>query len=219
MFLSYRVLYPKNLRTLCTVTFLAGLCLALPWLTTTLTAADQPPNIILIMADDSAVDNYSCYGSDYFQTPRLDRLAESGAKFNYAYSTPVCTSSRVKIMTGRSNVRNYVIFGCLDREEITFGNMLKDAGYATAVGGKWQLHGEPNGSLPSGAGFDTFCLWNFPGAVGNRFWDPNLVQDGRLLETDESDYGPDIVADFLMDFMEENKDRPFFRLLSHDPRT
>ena len=173
------------------------------------------------MADDSAVDNYSCYGSDYFSTPRLDQLAATGAKFNHAYSTPVCTSSRVKIMTGRSNVRNYVIFGVLDREEITFGNMLQDAGYSTAVAGKWQLHGAPNGSLPTGSGFDTFCLWNFPGGGLSRFWNPSLIQDGELLDTKESDYGPDIVSNFLMDFIEENKDGPFFAyypmILVHNP--
>ena len=99
-------------------------------------------NIILIMADDSAVDNYSCYGSDFFSSPRIDSLAETGARFNYCYSEPVCTSSRVKIMTG-DGVRNYVNFGILDKGETTFADMLKSAGYATAVAGKWQLHAEP----------------------------------------------------------------------------
>ncbi|MCZ6672613.1 MAG: sulfatase-like hydrolase/transferase [Verrucomicrobia bacterium] len=196
------------------------------WLTASLlvrltNAADQPPNIILIMADDSAVDNYSCYGSDYFKSPRLDKLAESGAKFNYCYSEPVCTSSRVKIMTGRDNIRNYVIFGCLDKEEITFGEVLKEAGYATAVAGKWQLHGEPNGSVPSDHGFDTFCLWNFPGGGAERYWNPSLLQNGRLLDTKETDYGPDIIVDFLIDFIEDNKDGPFFAyypmILVHNP--
>jgi len=215
------VINPITLSFLCTLVRGAWLCLGVSLLCILTASADNPPNIILIMADDSAVDNYSCYGSSYFSTPRLDQLAATGVKFNQAYSTPVCTSSRVKIMTGRSNVRNYVIFGCLDREEITFADMLKEAGYATVVAGKWQLHGAPNGSLPSDTGFDTFCLWNFPGAIGNRFWDPNLVQDGHLLETSEKDYGPDIVSDFLIDFIKENKDGPFFAyypmILVHNP--
>ena len=122
-------------------------------------------NIILIMADDSAVDNYSCYGSDFFSSPRIDLLAETGARFNYCNSEPVCTSSRVKIMTGRDGVRNYVNFGILDKRETTFADMLKSAGYATAEAGKWQLHAEPNGSLPEDCGFDSYCLWNFPGTV------------------------------------------------------
>jgi len=178
-------------------------------------------NIVLIMADDSAVDNYSCYGSDFFSSPRIDRLAETGARFNYCYAEPVCTSSRVKIMTGRDGVRNYVNFGILDKSETTFADMLRKAGYATAVAGKWQLHAEPNGSLPEDCGFDTYCLWNFPGTGRERYWNPSLNQNGKILETTEEDYGPDIVSDFLVDFIEENKDRPFFAyypmILVHNP--
>ena len=88
----------------------------------------KPLNVILIMADDSASDNYGCYGSNYFKTPVLDHLAKTGAKFNHCYSTPVCTPSRVKIMTGRSGIRNYIQFGTMDKDEVTFGNMLKNAG-------------------------------------------------------------------------------------------
>ncbi|SVD11484.1 uncharacterized protein METZ01_LOCUS364338, partial [marine metagenome] len=112
-------------------------------------------NVILIMADDSAADNYGCYGSKFFSTPRLDALARTGAKFNHCYSEPVCTSSRVKIMTGRDGIRNYVQFGTLDKDEITFGNMMKEAGYNTAIAGKWQLHGGERGTLAPACGFDT----------------------------------------------------------------
>lgn len=181
----------------------------------------EKKNIILIMADDSAVDNYSAYNSDFFSSPRIDSLASSGTKFNYCYSEPVCTSSRVKLMTGRDGIRNYLNFGTLDKSETTFGTMLKKAGYATAVAGKWQLQGEPNGSLPGDCDFDTYCLWNIPGATGDRYWNPTLLQDGKLLETTEKDYGPDIVSDFLIDFIEENQDRPFFAyypmILVHNP--
>ena len=96
--------------------------------------AREELNVILIMADDSHADNYGCYGSKFFSTPRLDTLARTGVKFNHCYSEPVCTSSRVKIMTGRDGIRNYVQFGTLDKDEITFGNMMKDAGYAPANG-------------------------------------------------------------------------------------
>jgi len=178
-------------------------------------------NIILIMADDSAVDNYSCYDSDFFSSPQIDKLAETGVKFNYCYSEPVCTSSRVKIMTGRDGIRNYLNFGTLDKSETTFGTMLKNAGYATAVAGKWQLHGAPNGSLAPDCGFENYCLWNYPGTTLDRYWNPSLVQDGKLLETTEKDYGPDIVANYLIDFIEENKDGPFFAyypmILVHNP--
>ena len=68
-------------------------------------SADKPLNVILIMADDSAADNYGCYGSTFFKTPILDELAHNGVKFNHCYSEPVCTSSRVKIMTGRDGMK------------------------------------------------------------------------------------------------------------------
>ena len=195
--------------------------LVLAFLLASASALAEKLNIVLIMADDSAVDNYSCYGSDFFQSPRLDHLAETGARFNYCYSEPVCTSSRVKIMTGRDGVRNYVNFGTLDKSETTFGTMLKNAGYATAVAGKWQLQAPPNGSLPEDCGFDAYCLWNIPGTGRERYWKPSLNQNGTILDSSEQDYGPDIVSDFLVDFMEENRERPFFvyypMILVHNP--
>jgi arylsulfatase A len=188
-------------------------CLVLCGLTVdngTFFASEASRNVVLIMADDSAVDNYSCYGSAYFATPRIDKLARTGAKFNHCYSEPVCTASRVKIMTGRDGYRNYVRCGTLDRSETTFGTMLKDAGYATAVAGKWQLQGAPNGSLAPVCGFDSYCLWNYPGTERSRFWNPSIMQNGTLLKTTERDYGPDIFLKFVTDFIHQNKDRPFF---------
>ncbi len=173
-------------------------------------AGNQPLNVILIMADDSAADNYGCYGSTFFQTPTIDALARGGARFNHCYSEPVCTSSRVKIMTGRDGIRNYVAFGTLDRSETTFGTMMKRHGYATAVAGKWQLHGGAHGSLAPDCGFDSYCLWNYPGSERSRYWSPSIVRDGTKLETTKEDYGPDIFANYLIEFIERNKERPFF---------
>ena len=183
--------------------------------------ADDKLNVILIMADDSAVDNYGCYGSKFFSTPRLDALAKTGAMFNHCYSEPVCTSSRVKIMTGRDGIRNYVQFGTLDKDEITFAHMVKDAGYATAVAGKWQLHNGNRGTRAPESGFDNYCLWNYPGTTRSRFWHPSLVRDGETMETTKEDYGPDILTDYLIDFISKNKSEPFFAyypmLLVHSP--
>ena len=86
-------------------------------------------------------------------------------RFNHCYSQPVCTSSRVKIMTGRDGIRNYVQFGTLDKDEITFAHMMKAAGYATAVVGKWQLHNGNRGTTAPESGFDNYCLWNYPGTT------------------------------------------------------
>jgi len=183
--------------------------------------AEERLNVILIMADDSAADNYGCYGSKFFSTPRLGALARTGAKFNHCYSEPVCTSSRVKIMTGRDGIRNYVQFGTLDRDEVTFGSMMKDAGYATVIAGKWQLHGGERGTLAPACGFDTYCLWNYPGTERSRYWNPSLMRDGKLLKTTEKDYGPDILTDYLIEFIGKNKSKPFFAyypmLLVHSP--
>lgn len=197
-------------------------CAVVIWMmfASTLTAAERK-NIILIMADDSAADNYGCYGSTFFSTPRLDALAAGGARFTHCYSEPVCTASRVKIMTGRDNIRNYVAFGTLDKSETTFGTMMKNAGYATAIAGKWQLHGGPNGSLAPDCGFDTFCLWNYPGSSRSRFWKPSIIRDGKLLKTTDDDYGPDLFTDYMVEFIEANKDQPFFAyypmVLVHSP--
>ena len=101
----------------------------------------QRPNIVLIMADDVSWECFSCYGAEDYKTPHLDALAAKGIRFNHCYSTPICTTSRVKIMTGKYNFRNYTHFGYLQPEEKTFAQLLKSAGYKTAIAGKWQLSG------------------------------------------------------------------------------
>ena len=117
------------------------------------------PNIILIMADDLGYECLGCYGSASYKTPNLDRLVGSGMRFEHCYAQPLCTPSRVKIMTGRSNGRNYIRFGVFDFKEKTFAHALKTAGYDTCIVGKWQLMGRGvNG--PYDAGFDEYCLWH-----------------------------------------------------------
>ena len=190
-------------------------------------AASTRPNIILILADDVCYDNIGCYGSDFFSTPRIDALAASGVRFTQCFSEPLCTPSRVKIMTGREGIRNYVHFGVLPPSGFTFGSMLKSVGYTTAVAGKWQLQGaHGDGSLAPACGFDTYCLWNYPGAAGNsRYWHPDLVRDGLQVPTGDHVYGPKVCTDFLVDFIETNHainhDQPFFvyypALLGHGP--
>jgi len=97
--------------------------------------AERRPNIVVIMADDIGFECYSGYGSEYYQTPHIDRLAQTGAQFTRAYANPICTSSRVKIMTGRYNFRNYTNFGNLNLTQNTFGKIAQKAGCSTAVAG------------------------------------------------------------------------------------
>ena len=95
------------------------------------------PNIVLIMADDMGFECLGCNGSTEYQTPNLDRLAAQGIRLEQCYSQPLCTPSRVKIMTGQYNFRNYEDFGYLNPNQKTFANFLKEAGYTTCIAGKW----------------------------------------------------------------------------------
>jgi arylsulfatase A len=194
------------------------------------------PNIILVMADDVSWEAFSCYGAEDYQTPNIDRLAANGIRFNHCYSTPICTPSRVKLMTGQYNFRNYTHFGYLNPKEKTFGHLLQSAGYKTAIAGKWQLNGLYN-SLPGNqdntrphkAGFDEYMLWqvttgkNRKDRGGERFWSPPLEHNGKFVTVEENlnKYGPDLLTDFLCNFMEKNREQPFFvyypMVLVHDP--
>lgn len=192
------------------------------------TATPEKPNIILIMADDIGYECYGSSGSTQYQTPNLDRMAADGVRFRRAYSQPLCTPSRIKIMTGKSNVRNYSAFSVLNRDQRTFGHMLRELGYRTMVAGKWQLLGAEHypeqfrgkGTWPADAGFDRYCLWQVD-KKGTRYWNPLLYIDGENKQFAPDDYGPDIVNDYVLKFIEQNKDRRFFAyypmILVHNP--
>jgi arylsulfatase A-like enzyme len=188
---------------------------------------DVTPNIVFIMADDLGFEGLSCYGSTTYQTPNLDALAETGIRFTRCFSTPLCTPSRVQILTGKYNFRNYTEFGSLRPGETTFARLLREAGYVTCAAGKWQLAGHYEGSrykgagtLPADAGFDEHCLWQVD-QLGSRYWDPLLQQDGVQLEGLEGRYGPDVVCDFVVDFIRRHREDRFFAyypmILTHSP--
>jgi len=180
------------------------------------------PNIILIMADDLGYECLGCYGSKSYKTPVLDELAATGVRFKHSYSQPLCTPSRVKIMTGQYNIRNYTKFGALHSKEKTFGHLMQSAGYATCVVGKWQLAARDGGvgTYPKQAGFDEHCLWQVKDR-GSRYKDPIIVQNGKNREDLKGKYGPDIFCDYLLEFVERRKAEPFFvyfpMALTHAP--
>lgn len=190
------------------------------------------PNVILIMADDMGYECLSTYGSTSYSTPVLDSLASNGIRFSHCVSQPLCTPSRVKIMTGLYNYRNYDYFGHLNSMQYTFGNVMKEAGYATCIAGKWQLNGLAyrdklpewsDNTRPNKFGFDEYCLWQLTkgGNEGGRYSEPLIEQNGKFLNINEDDYGPDIFANYILDFIERKKDQPFFvyypMVLVHDP--
>lgn len=172
-------------------------------------AVGERPNIVLIMADDLGREGLGAYGGTSYQTPHLDRLAATGLQFDRAYAQPLCTPSRVKIMTGKYNFRNYERFGYLHPEEKTFAHMLRDAGYATAIAGKWQLRGDRQ--TPHRMGFDEYLLWQLqPGDYWHRYKHPILVGHDMPRDTLRGAYGPDRFASFVERFISENRDAPFF---------
>ena len=185
------------------------------------------PNVILIMADDLGYEALGINGADEYNTPVLDSLAMNGINFQNAYSQPLCTPTRVKIMTGKPNYLNYEYFTYLNPNQKTFGNLFQENGYKTALAGKWQLNGvqfdlDNNQDLdrPYDFGFEEYCLW-WLRERGDRFANPNIVQNGEKLKMGIDDYGPDIFTDFIVDFINKNKDDPFFiyypMALVHDP--
>ncbi|MAT11690.1 MAG: arylsulfatase [Rhodopirellula sp.] len=166
----------------------------------------ERPNIILIMCDDMGYEGVSIYGSKTYSTPNLDSLAKEGMYFNHAYSTPICTPSRVQLMTGKYNYRNYIKFGLLDRSQKTFANHLQNVGYETGICGKWQLGGDLD--TVRKFGFSTHCLWHLDGR-DSRYWNPRISRDGKLLEGLESEFGPDVMTDFACEFIERDRKDPF----------
>jgi len=176
------------------------------------------PNIVMIMADDLGFECIGANGGSSYKTPEIDQMAREGMRFDHCYSQPICTPSRVKLMTGISNIRNYVEFGLLDPEQTTFAQLLKRKGYATCVVGKWQLKGGFEG--PGHFGFDEYALWQ----LTRR---PSRYPNGGLeINGEEKDFGggvylPDVVNNYACEFIERNRERPFLlyypMILTHCP--
>ncbi len=176
------------------------------------------PNIVLILADDFGYECVTANGGQSYQTPNLDRLAATGVRFEQCHVQPLCTPTRVQLMTGLYNVRNYLNFGTLLRTETTFGHLLKQAGYATGICGKWQLGHEKDS--PQHFGFDEACLWQHTRRPP-RYANPGLEYNGAEKDFSAGEYGPDLVNAFALDFISKHKDEPFFlyypMLLTHNP--
>lgn len=182
-------------------------CLGLP----TQATVEDRPNIVLIMADDMGFECVTANGGETYQTPVLDQLAKQGVRFTSGYSQPICTPTRVQIMSGLYNSRNYTRFGHLDKSITTFANLLQDAGYATCVTGKWQLNGgysqPPTAGFdaPGHFGFDEYALWQvtrIQNKKPNRFANPGLEINGEERDFRDGAYGPDLLNDYACDFIQ-----------------
>lgn len=188
-----------------------ALCLAALAFASPLSAAIHP-NIVFILSDDVGLDNIGCYGSDKHKTPAIDKLAASGLRFETCYAAPLCGPSRCLLMSGRYAFRTGGITnqswrpagpGAKSADENPVAKLLKQAGYATGMAGKWRQVGE----TPRDWGFDEYLT--DPSASG-WYWQNKLLKNGEEITTPPGTYSPDKVHQFAINFMRRHKDQPFF---------
>jgi len=218
--------------------FIGAACLLLLSCTVSADDKNRPPNIVLIMADDIGVEGIGCYGGTSYATPNIDALAADGLRFAHAHAQPLCTNTRLQLMTGLHNNRNWLYFGILPPDSKTIGHYMGEAGYRSCIAGKWQLQSyDPpdypgaalrrgTGMHPKDAGFDRYSLFHslHTEDKGSRYADPTWLEDGEL-KTAKGKYGPDMWVDYINKYMAEQKgsDEPFFvywpMALPHWPMT
>ncbi|MEM6259817.1 MAG: sulfatase-like hydrolase/transferase [Planctomycetota bacterium] len=151
------------------------------------------------MADDMGYECVVANGGETYETPNLDSLAKRAVRFTRGHAQPICTPTRVQIMSGLYNSRSYTVFGELKPGTTTFANILQDAGYATCIVGKWQLRGGFEG--PNKFGFDKYCLWQLIRRP-NWFSNPGLEINGEEKDFKNGEYGLDLVTDYPNDFID-----------------
>lgn len=170
------------------------------------------PNIIFILADDVGLGETSFTGADKFKTPNIDALAKGGTHFDHGYSMPMCGPSRFTLLTGRYPFRTGLAsnnsFGKANagayhpaQREIMIPTVLKTAGYVTVSAGKWGQMPEE----PSKWGFDESL-----GAGNGQYWKGRFTRNGKDETLPGTKYMPDLVHEFLVDFIGRHKDQPFF---------
>ena len=177
------------------------------------TVTTSKPNIIYILADDLGIGDVSCYGSDNNKTPIIDKLAQGGIRFTHGYTAPLCGPSRAMILTGRYAFRtgavNQDMVGQIKPEnEVLIPSVLKTAGYASAMVGKWSQFG----LTPKDFGFDDYITFQGSG----DYWatekkkSENYIENGVNKKLDTLTYMPDLMHKHLVDFLTINKEKPFF---------
>lgn len=179
----------------------------------------QRPNIVFILADDLGTEVIGAYGGTTYNTPNIDALASTGMTFSQAYSAPVCSPSRVKLMTGRYGFRTGQSWGYIPADEITFGHILEDAGYEVGLSGKWQmalLKDDPDHIRRMGFEESSVFGWH----EGPRYYEPLIYENGEIRDDVGDAYGPDVFNEHLIDFIKRNRDQHFFAYypmaLAHD---
>jgi arylsulfatase A-like enzyme len=175
--------------------------------------SSSKPNIVLIMSDDQGWGDLSVNGNQNLETPNIDHLARAGVTFDRFYVSPVCSPTRAELLTGRYHVRGGVYSTSsggerLDLDETTMAQVFKKAGYATAAYGKWHNGMQPP-YHPNARGFNDF--YGFCSGHWGDYFNPMLEHNGAIVQ------GNGFIIDDLVNhgiqFMEENRERPFFLYL------
>ncbi len=202
-------------RFLCRIALMGGAALAMA----SQAAANRPPNIIYIMADDAGYGDFSCYGQEKFATPHIDRLAAEGMRFTQHYSgSTVCAPTRCSLMVGRHTGRISVRGNREHRpigqmpmaaEETTVAELLQEAGYVTGAFGKWGLGYPGSHGEPLNKGFDVFFGYNCQ-RNAHTYYPTWLYDNAEQIELDGKTYSHDLIMERALRFIRENKDRPFF---------
>src|SRR4051812_25868317 len=182
------------------------------WIPAAISATPAKPNIIFILADDLGIDGVSCYGSDTHPTPNIDKLATTGTRFEICYAAPLCGPSRCLLNSGRYAFRTGGITnqswraggsGALSKDEQPLAKMMKQAGYATGMAGKWRQVGE----TPRDWGYDEYTT--DPTASG-WYWQTTHETNGKEVTVPAGTYAADYCYNFTTDFLNRHKDQPFF---------
>ena len=224
---------------------LVALALNCATLATAANAEDAKTNVVLILIDDLGWKDLGCYGSEYYRTPNIDRLAGEGMRFTDGYAAcNVCSPTRAAIMTGKyparllltqwlpsgrwSRTRNKMREGRyvsnLPLEEVTIAEALREAGYSTAFMGKWHL-GTQTYYYPEHQGFDLNVAGRDYGAPGSYFYpfkgSWRIPTTGKTLYKEtplpgkKGDYLVDRLAEEAETFIRDCAEQPFFLMLSH----
>jgi arylsulfatase A-like enzyme len=191
------------------IAFLATLIAAAP-------AVAEKPNIIVILTDDQGWGDLSLNGNTNLSTPNIDSLARDGASFDRFYVCPVCSPTRAEFLTGRYHPRSGVYSTSaggerMDLDEATIADTFKAAGYATAAFGKWH-NGMQYPYHPNGRGFDEY--YGFCSGHWGDYFSPPLEHNGQIVRG--NGFMIDDFTDRAIQFIEQNKDGPFFAYLPYN---
>jgi arylsulfatase A len=214
------MLLVKLSRRLFRTTFAAALVAVLPASAAVAAASSADrPNVIFILADDLGYGDLGCFGQKLIQTPDIDRLAQEGMRFTQAYAgATVCAPSRCSLMTGLHN-GHAVIRGNREAEPegqvpmpadtFTVAHLMKRAGYATGLVGKWGLGHPGSASTPDKMGFDYFFGYNCQ-REAHEYYPEHLWRNSEKVALGGEKYSHDLMAEEALEFVRRNKDRPFF---------